>query len=99
VDVPVRTSVVENDDDGDGLIEYTYLVVVGRINDVGDCDCDGECLERKNRELCEHAIIKDCQCKTKREAQEQLKEVTTALIAHQREFSHWETDKACFVQS
>ena len=71
MDVPVGTSVIKTDDDGDGLIEYLPGSGVGRIDDsVDDCDDDGECLERKNRELCEQAFVN---VGTKREAQEQLK--------------------------
>ena len=71
MDVPVGTSVIKNDDDGDGLIEeYLPGSGVGRVDSVDDCDDDGECLERKNRELCEQAFVN---VGTKREAQEQAK--------------------------
>ena len=71
-DVPVGTSVIKTDDDGDGLIEeYLPGSGAGRIDDsVDDYDDDGKCLERKNRELCEQAFVN---VGTKREAQEQLK--------------------------
>jgi hypothetical protein len=56
VEVPVGTSVVDNDDDCDGLNEHLPSTV-GSIDSDGDCDDDCECLERKDRESCEHAFI------------------------------------------
>ena len=53
--------------------------MVGNIDGDGDCDDDTECLERKNRESCEHAFIKG-QCGVQKRSSGT---VTTALIVHQ----------------